>query len=326
LFNQDDCLQLSKRTLLPAIAQIAKIVSFSLTTTTTNNNNNQLGEMRVRRTPYLNTDRKPLGVARKQFSCPPPASIKKPVSLFFGGCTVLSINPSNSILSEKALQAFKYAFLRNQKIGIGSLPSAEEPSKIELDKATAAYEIARDLVAWAEQICVEDDDAMPDLDGNEAEHRSCDLKKDDRFGVSCNVVDAKDPSNHPEAKDLSLDFSPELKSKFIENSTTPSLPDLKLTGPLLEPFLDNVLAPYTPCEGMDFFGSTSLDLCETQLKWDGFGKVDRVDVDISFGVEDTGKDTVPFLHDGDNCEDNLVSPLSSPGSPCSPTSPYTSLE
>jgi len=272
--------------------------------------------MHVRRTPYINSDRKPLGAARKQFSSPPLPFIKNPVSLEFnGGCTVLSINPSNSILSAKALQAFKYAFLRNQKIGIGCLPSNESPSQIEIDKATAAYEIARELVDWSEQFCV-DGDTMHDMDTNtEGEHRSCDLKKEDGvFSIGKNFsADAKDLSTSGEVK-LSLEFSGD-QLKHLAHS----VPDGKLLKPILEPFLDSVLLAPSPCEGMDFFGSPSLDdLCEMKFN----GQFDRVDVDVSYGtIEDTA---TAFIHDGDSWEDNLdnlASPLSSPGSPSSPYSP-----
>lgn len=229
---------------------------------------------------------------------------------------MLSINASNSVLSEKALQAFKYAFLRNQKIGLGCLPSNESPSQIELDKATAAYEIARNLVDWSEQFCVENGDLL-DLDINsEEEHRSRDLKKDDaRSGTSFNVDAKKDFSTNnsgeiKDVKDLSLDFN-DLTSKCLGMSS----PDLKATSPKLESFLDSVLiAPSTPCEGMDFFGSSLDDLCE--MRWTG--QFDRFDVDVSV---DAIEATVPLLNERENCDDNLSSPVSSPGSPCSPCSP-----
>jgi len=270
--------------------------------------------MRVRRTPFSNSVLKPLGAVGKQFPSSSLSLNRKSVSLEFnGGCTVLSINASNSILSEKALQAFKYAFLRNQKIGIGCLPSNESPSQIELDKATAAYEIARNLVSWSEQFCADGD--LHDLDINtEEEHRSCDLKKDDLFSRSGpSFVDAKkdfsNSSTSGEVKDLSLDFN-DLTSKCFSLS-----PDLKATSPKFESFLDSVLiAPSTPCEGMDFFGSPLDDLCE--MRWTG--QFDRFDVDVSVGAIEA---TVPLLYDSENCDDNLTSPVSSPGSPSSPVSP-----
>jgi len=267
--------------------------------------------MSVTRTPF-SYSAKPLGVVGKQFPAPLP---RKPVSLeFMGGCTVLSIKASNSVLSEKALQAFKYAFLRNQKIGIGSLPSNESPSRNELDKAHASYEIASHLVDWFDQFYVDEDDA-PDLESNiENEHRSSDLKKEELF-LRCDVKKENSVS------DLKLDFTSEL---------FPLEPDLKLdfTSELfsLEPDLkgesiplDSVLKA-TTCEAMDFFGRYD-DACEMQ--WNS--KMDDLtcngfDVDISFGAVD-GTAPSPLMNDSEHLDDNLISPLSSPGSPVSPYSP-----
>jgi len=263
-----------------------------------------------KRTPFIYSDRKPLGAVKK---FPSPLA-RKPVSLEFnGGCTVLSIKASNSVLSEKALQAFKYAFLRNQKIGIGSLPSDELPSQIELDKATAAYEIARNLVTWFDEFCVEEEDS-PDLESNaEEEHRSCDLKKDDLFSRS--GVDVKKDSGmntelkvlnfHTEIKDLDLDFTNEL---FLLE------PDLKGA-----PLLDSVVKESATCEAMDFFGRPFDGVCE--MRWnstfDGLA-CDGFDVDISVGAVGS---TIPLLNDSEIFHDNLTSPISSPGSPVSPYSP-----
>jgi len=272
--------------------------------------------MSVTRTPF-SYSAKPLGVVGKQFPAPLP---RKPVSLeFMGGCTVLSIKASNSVLSEKALQAFKYAFLRNQKIGIGSLPSNESPSRNELDKAHASYEIASNLVDWFDQFYVEEDDA-PDLESNiENEHRSSDLKKEELF-LRCDVKKENVVSN----SDLKLDFTSEL---------FPLEPDFKLdfTSELfpLEPELKGVpdlkgesipldsLLKATTCEAMDFFGRYE----DTEMQWNS--KIDDLtcngfDVDISFGAVD-GTAPSPLMNDSEH--DNLISPLSSPGSPVSPYSP-----
>jgi len=258
--------------------------------------------MRVRRTPFLNPNPipKPLGVTS-------PLAPRKSVSLdFYGGSTVLSINASNSVLSEKALQAFKYAFLRNQKIGLGCLPSNESPSQVELDKAAAAYEIARNLVDWSEQFEIDGDDDLYELDSNvEEEHRSCDLKKnehrsceiktDNGFLFGLLTADTKDDSV-------------EVKKFGLEPDSYAGAPDLK--APL--PFLDDLFSSNL-CEGMDFFNSPTLDDLISE-KWNG--KFDHVDVDVSFGTQDA----TPLMHDSDNCDD-LASPLSSPSSPCSPYSP-----
>jgi len=269
-----------------------------------------------KRTPFIYSDRKPLGAVGKKFPSP---LARKPVSLEFnGGCTVLSIKASNSVLSEKALQAFKYAFLRNQKIGIGSLPSDELPSQIELDKATAAYEIARKLVDWFEEFCVEEDDSH-DLESNtEEEHRSCDLKKDEslfpRSGIdvkkeNCisNFSEFKVLNFHTEIKDLDLDFT---------NDLFPLEPDIKGA-----PLLDSVFKESATCEAMDFF--EPLDTCEMQWnpKFDGLS-CNGFDVDISVGAVGS---TVPLLNDSENLHDNLTSPISSPGSPVSPYSPLDVL-
>jgi hypothetical protein len=258
--------------------------------------------MRVRRTPFLNPHPipKPLGVTS-------PLAPRKSVSLdFYGGSTVLSINASNSVLSEKALQAFKYAFLRNQKIGLGCLPSNESPSQVELDKAAAAYEISRNLVDWSEQLEIDGDENLHELDSNvEEEHRSCDLKKSEHR--SCEIktdtligllADTKDDS--VELKKFRLESPPDFHAGVLD-----------LKAPL--PFLDDLFTSDL-CEGMDFFNSPTLDDLISEKMWNG--KFDRVDVDVSFGSQDA----TPLMHDSDNCDD-LASPLSSPSSPCSPYSP-----
>jgi len=269
-----------------------------------------------KRTPFIYLDRKPLGAVGKKFPSP---LARKPVSLEFnGGCTVLSIKASNSVLSEKALQAFKYAFLRNQKIGIGSLPSDELPSQIELDKATAAYEIARKLVDWFEDFCVEEDDSH-DLENNtEEEHRSCDLKKDEslfpRSGMDAkkdnsisNFSEFKVLNFHTEIKDFDLDFT---------NDLFPLEPDVKGA-----PLGDSVFKESATCAAMDFFAP--LDTCEMQWnpKLDGLS-CNGFDVEISVGAVGS---TVPLFNDSENLYDNLTSPISSPGSPVSPYSPLDVL-
>jgi len=276
--------------------------------------------MSGKRTPFIYSAM-PLGAAGKRFPSP---LARKSVSLEFnGGCTVLSITASNSILSEKALQAFKYAFLRNQKIGIGSLPSNESPSQSELDKASAAYEIARNLVDWFDEFCVEEEDSH-DLESNtEEEHRSCDLKKEEglfpRSGIG---IDAKKDNSTSELKVLT--FNTEIKDLNLDftNDLFPLEPDLK--GP---PLLDSVFnkTESTPCEAMDFFNSPFDRAYEMEWnsKTDGLGLAgDGFDVDISFG---TMGSTVSLLNDGENLHDNLISPISSPSSPVSPYSPSSVL-
>jgi len=267
--------------------------------------------MSVKRTPFIYSAM-PLGAVGKRFPSP---LARKSVSLEFnGGCTVLSIQASNSILSEKALQAFKYAFLRNQKIGIGSLPPNESPSQSELDKASAAYEIARNLVDWFDDFCVEED--SHDLESNtEEEHRSCDLKKDEgRSGIDAKkdnaISELKVLNFKTEIKDLNLDFT---------NDLFPLEPDLKSP-----PLLDSVFKTESaPCEAMDFFNSTldRVSEMEWNTKLDTFDGLacDGFDVDISIGS------TVPLFNDSENFHDNLISPISSPGSPVSPYSPSNVL-
>jgi len=296
-----------------AISEIAQTLLLTNHTNYTNHSWQLFkGEMSVKRTPFIYPDRKPLGAVGKQFPSP---LARKPLSLEFnGGCTVLSIKASNSILSEKALQAFKYAFLRNQKIGIGSLPSNESPTQTELDKATAAYEIARNLVGWFDEFCVEEEDSH-DLESNtEEEHRSCDLKKDELFSRS--GIDAKKDSGisntelkvfnfNTEIKDLDLDFT---------NDLFPLEPDLKGA-----PLLGSVVKESATCEAMDFFESPFDGVCE--MRWnptlDGLA-CDGFDVDISLGALGSA---VPLLNDSENFHDNLTSPISSPSSPVSPYSP-----
>jgi len=270
--------------------------------------------MAFRRTPFLYRDQEPLGAVGKQVSTSPLA--RKAFSLeFSGGCTVLSIQASNSVLSEKALQAFKYAFLSNKKIGIGTLPSNVSPSQREVDKAIAAYEIARSLVDWSEKYSVEINELdKHEMSTEEGEHRSCDLKKE------CDglPVDAKQDfvphSSVGEVKDL--DFTIHLPSKLEK----PFFSDMKPLTPSVDTaFLDSLLAP-TSCEGMDFFGSPFLD----EVDWNGkFDRLETVGASASASLgNDAHEDIVSYMRDSDYCEDNLTSPIPSPGSPCSPCSPY----
>jgi len=266
--------------------------------------------MTFRRTSFLNPAQKPLGVVKKEAASP---LAKKSFALeFSGGCTVLSIQASNSILSEKALNAFKYAFLCNKKIGIGSISNVL-PTTTELDKANAAYEIARILVDWSEQFDVEFDNLVaPEINTEEGEHRSCDVKKEydlKKDDLPLNVDAKKDLFNCSfpgEVKDLDFAIDPNcldiLGSKpFSDSIPTPALQ--------VDSFLDSLMAP-TPCESMDYFGSPFLD----EMNWNG--KFDRFDISVG-GTDDAAS----FLQDSDTPEDNLSSPVTPPGSPCSPYSP-----
>jgi len=273
--------------------------------------------MTFRRISFLNPSQKPLGVVRKEPAFP---LAKKSFALeFSGGCTVLSIQASNSVLSEKALNAFKYAFLCNKKIGIGSLPSNVSPTTTELDKATAAYEIARMLVDWSEQLDVDDNLATPEINTEEGEHRSCDVKKEFDLkdgGLPFNVDAKKDLFNSSlpgEVKDLDFDLPP----KCLDILESKPFLDV-ISSTRVDSFLDSLMAP-TSCESMDFFGSPFLD----EMNWNG--KFDRFDITV--GGTDDGASSLPdidmasLLHGNDTPEDNLSSPVTSPGSPCSPCSP-----
>jgi len=286
---------------------------------------------------------KPLGAVNRQ------SLSFRPVALDFrGGCNVLSIQPSNSVLSEKALNALKYAFLMNKKVGIGCLPLPElSPNVDELEKAQAAYEIARKLVEWSDQYIIESDtEASEDAQirqndaeftqikqetpACEEEHRSSlDLKNNDRmFPLQYDDQRCRDLKSLPmlqpnigEVKDIktlksdskSLDFP----SKLFVSSTNP---DLKSEASCT-PFEADVLVSRSTdeCDALDFFGApwpTLDDLCDVNRLSDGA----FASVDIDFGF-DGRQDKAPLFNDSDNCEDNLASPLSSPGSPCSPYSP-----
>jgi len=258
----------------------------------------------------------------------------------------LSIQPSNSVLSEKALNALKYAFLMNKKVGIGCLPIPELSPKIdELEKAQAAYEIARKLVAWSDQYMIESDteaseDAQVrqnDVDftqikqetpASEEEHRSSlDLKNNDRmFPLQYDDQRCRDlkslPVLHPsigEVKDIKTLKSDSKDLDFPSIFVSSSNPDLKSEASNT-PFEADVLISRSTdeCDALDFFGAPTLDdLCEMNPLSDG----DFASVRLDFGLTFDGQDKPRLFNDSDNCEDNLASPLSSPGSPCSPYSP-----
>jgi len=286
--------------------------------------------MSTRRTPI--PSRKPAGAIKSL------SSFRTVPLDFHGGCNVLSIQPSNSVLSEKALNALKYAFLMNKKVGIGCLPSLDvSPDDKELEKAMASYEIARKLVEWSDQYIVESD-----LDSNEdltqvkqeaptssEEHRSSlDLKhnSDGMFDLlqhddhRCRDLKSLPlQSSAGEVKDLKT-FGNDSQSKLFVSSNYS--PDLKLDDPYMA---DVLISGTTECEGLDFFGAPILDdLCD--LKNLTEGTFDSVDIDLSFGFERRRQDRARLFNDSDNCEDNLASPLSSPGSPCSPYSPSEILQ
>lgn len=132
---------------------------------------------------------KPFGAVAPSFK-PSPS-----VPLFHGGCTVLSIQPSTSVLSEKALAALKYAFLKNQKVGItgARIESLKPPCDSDLEKAEAAYSIARELVEWSEKFVIDDnklklhdDHAISACLETKDDHKMSDKASDAGF------IDAKD--------------------------------------------------------------------------------------------------------------------------------------
>jgi len=87
---------------------------------------------------------------------------------------VLSINASQSILKDHALAALQYAFLQNRKVGVSSIQETQVPSDIEIDTASASYEIARELVEWSEKFVVLDDGSTENMTEEKDEHKSND--------------------------------------------------------------------------------------------------------------------------------------------------------
>lgn len=119
---------------------------------------------------------------------------------FPGGCTVLSISPSSSILSEQALNALKYAFLMNRKVGVsGSPASIPKPSEEHIDKAEAAYDIARELVDWSENYVLCEDVPVDDHKTSEVKRKpDPDMKQFDTklidsklIGLDIKLLDGK---------------------------------------------------------------------------------------------------------------------------------------
>jgi len=86
---------------------------------------------------------------------------------------VLSINASQSILKDHALAALQYAFLQNRKVGVSSIQETQVPSDIEIDTASASYEIARELVEWSEKFVL-DDVSTENMTEEKDEHKSND--------------------------------------------------------------------------------------------------------------------------------------------------------
>jgi len=107
----------------------------------------------------------------------PPKKRSVPLR-FDGGCTVLSIDASQSVLKKHALAALQYAFLRNRKVGVSSLLLSETPNENEIERASAAYDIARELVEWSDKFVVVGEDA------NDSESDDC--------GMNESVKDQKD--------------------------------------------------------------------------------------------------------------------------------------
>jgi hypothetical protein len=184
----------------------------------------------------MSTPFKPFGAVAPLF--------KPSVPLFSGGCTVLSIQPSTSILSEKALAALKYAFLQNKKVGIAGVrvDSLKPPSNSDMEKAQAAYSIARKLVEWSEQFVIDDEPLQ--LQDDQASHHdkvcletqddhkmndkgagyAIDAKDDNDYGLRSKMFgEIKDPEiKDPEIKDPEIKEDPDVKDPDVKD------PEIKL--------------------------------------------------------------------------------------------------
>jgi len=158
---------------------------------------------------------------------------KPSVPLFSGGCTVLSIQPSTSILSEKALAALKYAFLQNKKVGIAGVrvDSLKPPAQSDMDKAQAAYSIASKLVEWSEQYVI--DDESP-LQNDQASHDKVCLETQDDHKMNDKdagyTIDSKDDTDYVfrtkifgEIKDTEIKDDPDIKDPDIKDVKDPEI-------------------------------------------------------------------------------------------------------
>lgn len=237
---------------------------------------------------------KPLGAIA------PP--LKSSVPLLHGGCTVLSIQPSTSILSEKALAALKYAFLQNKKVGIAGVrvDSLKPPCDSDLKKAEAAYSIARELVEWSEQFIIDDEPPRPQDDQacletqddhkmNDKDTGYCiDSKDDTAFPLKLKMSDLKDPEIKLEIKDpeIKLEMFSELKeieacSKLPNFQNSFDWMPLKSESVTYPNFSGNsasacftataeTLDNFLGCDGFDFFKSDDMDI-------NGFLSVSSID-------------------------------------------------
>eukprot|EP00456_Euglypha_rotunda_P022605 TRINITY_DN1901_c0_g1_i26.p1 TRINITY_DN1901_c0_g1~~TRINITY_DN1901_c0_g1_i26.p1 ORF type:complete len:328 (+),score=40.27 TRINITY_DN1901_c0_g1_i26:272-1255(+) len=151
-------------------------------------------------------------------------SLKPSVPLFYGGCTVLSIHPSTSVLSAQALAALKYAFLQNKKVGItgAKVESLKPPCNSDLAKAEAAYSIARELVEWSERFTIDDDEAWFNPKDRGCLETQDDHKMSDKAPDFVHSIDAKDEKDAFFGARLFGDVKAEIKDPEIKD------PEVKL--------------------------------------------------------------------------------------------------
>lgn len=229
---------------------------------------------------------------------------KPSVPLFTGGCTVLSIQPSTSILSEKALAALKYAFLQNKKVGIAGVKvdSLKPPSDSDIEKAQAAYSIARKLVEWSEQYII-DDGSLP-LQDDQAHHDKVCLETQDDHKMNDKdagyVLDAKDDNDSTlrtkifgEIKDLEIKEDPDVKDPDIKD------PEIKLE---LFDELKEIDSKFPRFE-------TSLDFRSVKTEGAGYSDFAGNSVQVppsptAFTALNTSKaaETLDFLKDTNGCD------------------------
>jgi hypothetical protein len=217
---------------------------------------------------------------------------------------VLSIQPSTSILSEKALAALKYAFLQNKKVGIAGVrvDSLKPPSESDLSKAQAAYSIAQNLVDWSEKFIIDDespklqDDEKPCLEIKDDE-KACEIKDDEKACLEIKDDEKVCPEikyDQKEIKDEPLDTKDdkiESCSKFPYFETTLDIMSVK-TEPVgysdfrlpASPTAFTALNTSKAAETLDFLKDTGFD---------GF-KDTGVD-----GFKDTSCDGFDFFKSGD---------------------------
>jgi len=203
---------------------------------------------------------------------------KPSVPLFSGGCTVLSIQPSTSILSEKALAALKYAFLQNKKVGIAGVrvDSLKPPSESDIKKAQAAYSIARKLVEWSEQFFIDDEPLqLKDDQASQLQHDEVCLETQDDHKMNDKdtgyAIDSKDDNDYvlrtkmfgeikadPEIKTDEIKTDPDVKDPEIKLEMFDELKDIEFCSkfPRFETSLDFMPVKTEAAGYLDFAGNS----------------------------------------------------------------------